>query len=90
MRRGATLGANCTIRCGVTIGDHAFVAAGAVVTRDVLPYAIVLGNPALLVGWACTCGERLDLPATGSAQAPRVRCGVAWSLDDGSLSPAQA
>lgn len=57
--RGATLGANSTIVCGVTIGEYAFVGAGAVVTRDVVPYALVVGAPARRVGWACRCGETL-------------------------------
>lgn len=56
----ATLGANCTIVCGVTIGKYAFVGAGSVVTRDVPPYALVVGNPARQMGWVCKCGERLD------------------------------
>lgn len=59
VRRGATLGANCTIVCGVTIGLWAFVGAGAVVTRDVPDYALVFGNPARLHGWVCECGEKL-------------------------------
>lgn len=58
VRSGATLGANCTIICGVTIGRYAFVGAGAVVTRSVPDYALVLGNPARQVGWMCRCGER--------------------------------
>lgn len=60
VRRGATLGANCTIVCGVTIGRYAFVGAGAVVTRDVSDHALVAGNPARQIGWVCACGERLD------------------------------
>jgi len=59
VRHGATLGANCTIICGVTIGTYAFVGAGAVVTRDVPDYALVVGNPARQIGWMCRCGERL-------------------------------
>ena len=59
VRRGATLGANCTIVCGTTIGRYAFVGAGSVVTRDVPDYALVLGVPARLGGWVCVCGEKL-------------------------------
>jgi UDP-2-acetamido-3-amino-2,3-dideoxy-glucuronate N-acetyltransferase len=61
VKRGATLGANCTIVCGITIGHYAFVGAGAVVTRDVPDYALVLGNPARIVGWMCVCGNRIEL-----------------------------
>src|ERR671938_585471 len=61
VRQGATLGANCTIVCGATIGRYAFVGAGAVVTRDVPDYALVVGNPARVIGWMCECGVRLAL-----------------------------
>nr|HEX4315625.1 acyltransferase [Kofleriaceae bacterium] len=71
--RGASIGANATIRCGVTIGAYALVGAGAVVTRDVPPHAIVTGNPARRTGWACTCGE--TLPATRTC----ARCGEVLS-----------
>ncbi len=60
VRRGATLGANCTIVCGVTIGCFAFVGAGAVVTRPVPDHGLVYGNPARLRGWVCECGEKLN------------------------------
>lgn len=56
VKRGASIGANATVVCGVTIGEWAFVAAGAVVTRDVAPYALVAGVPARRIGWACECG----------------------------------
>jgi UDP-2-acetamido-3-amino-2,3-dideoxy-glucuronate N-acetyltransferase len=59
VRRGATIGANATILCGITIGEYAFVGAGAVVTKNVSPYAIVIGNPARQAGWMCQCGIRL-------------------------------
>ena len=60
VKKGATLGANCTIICGTTIGRYAFVGAGAVVTKDVPDHALVVGNPTRKMGWFCSCGERLD------------------------------
>lgn len=60
VRRGASLGANCTIVCGVTIGRFALVGAGAVITHDVADHALVYGNPARVHGWVCECGEKLD------------------------------
>jgi UDP-2-acetamido-3-amino-2,3-dideoxy-glucuronate N-acetyltransferase len=69
VRRGATLGANCTIVCGVTIGRYAFVGAGAVVTRDVPDHALVVGNPARVRGWMCTCGNAIDFPTDGTTGA---------------------
>ena len=73
VKRGASLGANCTIVCGHTIGAYAFVGAGAVVTRDVPDYALVIGNPARVAGWMCACGARL---ASGAAVPPTVACGA--------------
>lgn len=61
VRRGATLGANCTVVCGVTIGEYAFVGAGAVVTKDVPDFALVVGNPGKITGWMCACGNRIEL-----------------------------
>ena len=60
VKQGATLGANCTIVCGITIGHHAFIGAGAVVTRDVPDYALMVGAPARITGWMCECGLKLD------------------------------
>lgn len=60
VKKGATLGANCTIVCGHTIGSYAFIGAGAVVTKDVVDHALMVGNPARQIGWACKCGERID------------------------------
>jgi len=75
VRRGATIGANATVVCGVTLGEYAFVGAGAVVTKDVKPFALVTGVPARQVGWMCRCGERLGAAGTGNGEqgteAPR-------------------
>jgi UDP-2-acetamido-3-amino-2,3-dideoxy-glucuronate N-acetyltransferase len=60
VKQGATLGANCTILCGVTIGRYAFVGAGAVVTKDVPDYGVVVGSPARITGWMCECGLKLS------------------------------
>lgn len=80
VRRGATLGANCTIVCGVTIGAYAFVAAGAVVTRDIKPYALVAGVPARQIGWMSAHGERLELPLEGDALTARDSTGRLYEL----------
>lgn len=73
----ATLGANCTVVCGVTIGHHALVGAGAVVTRDVPPHALMLGVPARRAGWVCACGETLRLDGDAATCAA---CGAAYRL----------
>lgn len=67
VKKGATLGANCTIVCGVTIGEYAFVAAGAVINKNVPPYALMVGVPGKQIGWMSRYGEKLDLPLTGEA-----------------------
>ena len=69
VRKGATLGANCSIVCGVTVGQYAFVGAGAVINRDVPDFALMVGVPAKHIGWMSRYGERLKLPLTGSGAA---------------------
>lgn len=86
VRRGATLGANCTVVCGVTIGQYAFVAAGAVVNRDVKDYALMAGVPARQIGWMSRHGERLALPLDGDASATCPATGDIYSLKDGICS----
>jgi UDP-2-acetamido-3-amino-2,3-dideoxy-glucuronate N-acetyltransferase len=83
VRRGATLGANCTIVCGVTIGRHAFVGAGAVVNRDVPDFALMLGVPARHAGWMSRHGERLPLPLQGRGEARCTHTGEVYRLDGG-------
>jgi UDP-2-acetamido-3-amino-2,3-dideoxy-glucuronate N-acetyltransferase len=83
VRRGATLGANCTVVCGTTIGKYAFVGAGAVVTRNVAPYALVAGVPARHIGWMSRYGERLNLPLTGNASATCPHTNEVYELSEG-------
>lgn len=79
VKKGASLGANCTIVCGVTIGRYAFVGAGAVVTRDIPDYALVYGTPARIQGWMCACGVRLSFAAGDAAQfAACGSCGASY------------
>jgi UDP-2-acetamido-3-amino-2,3-dideoxy-glucuronate N-acetyltransferase len=80
VKRGATLGANCTIVCGVTIGDFAFVGAGAVVNRDVKPYALMVGVPAKQVGWMSEYGEKTTLPLEGSGTYKCPHTGAIYTL----------
>lgn len=77
IKRGATLGANCTIVCGNTVGEFAFVGAGAVVNRDIPDYALVVGVPAKQIGWMSEFGEQLELPIEGHGQA---RCSQTHDL----------
>lgn len=83
VKRGATLGANCTIVCGVTVGEYAFVGAGAVINRDVPAFALMVGVPARQTGWMSRFGERLDLPLTGHATTTCIHTGERYQLVDG-------
>jgi len=80
VRRGATLGANCTIVCGVTVGEFAFIGAGAVITEDVPAYALMVGVPARQIGWMSEFGERLNLPLEGEGEAVCARTGARYVL----------
>ena len=83
---GATLGANCTVVCGVTIGAYAFVGAGAVVQRDVPDFALMVGVPALQIGWMSAYGERLELPLTGDSKTICPHTGDRYILQNGTLT----
>ena len=86
IKKGATLGANCTIVCGTTVGEYAFVGAGAVVQKDVKPYALMVGVPARQVGWMSQHGEKLNLPLTGNGQANCPATGLRYTLRNGALT----
>ncbi len=86
VKRGATLGANCTIVCGTVLGEYAFVAAGAVINRDVKPYALMAGVPAKQIGWMSRFGERLELPLVGNAETLCPHTGLKYMLRDGCCS----
>ncbi len=85
VKRGATLGANCTIVCGVTIGEHAFIGAGAVINRDVPDFALMVGVPARQIGWMSAFGERLQLPIEGVGNEVCPQTGDVYQLDGKSL-----
>ena len=85
IKTGATLGANCTVVCGITIGKYAFVAAGSVVTKDIKDYALVMGIPAVQVGWMSRHGERIPLPTTGSGTWLCPNNGEIYRLNNGTL-----
>lgn len=88
VKKGATLGANCTIICGITIGKFAFVGAGAVVNKDVPAYALMVGVPAKQIGWMSEYGEKLDIPVSGNAQTNCEYTGQQYHLKDGILTAA--
>lgn len=79
VKEGASIGANATIVCGNTVGRHAFIAAGAVVAKDVPDYALMAGVPAKRIGWACECGEILP---KFDREVKCPRCGIEYGLDD--------
>ena len=90
VKRGATLGANCTVVCGVTVGAFAFVGAGAVVQRDVPDFALMVGVPARQIGWMSAHGERLDLPITGEGKATCAHTGDLYHLQNGIVTREEA
>jgi UDP-2-acetamido-3-amino-2,3-dideoxy-glucuronate N-acetyltransferase len=81
VKKGATLGANCTIVCGVTVGQYAFIGAGAVVNKDVPAYALMVGVPAKQVGWMSEYGEQIPLPLDGSAEYTCTHSGQQYTLN---------
>lgn len=83
VKKGATLGANSTIVCGTTIGEYAFVGAGAVINRDVPAFALMVGVPARQLGWMSRFGERLDLPLAGEGETTCPHTGERYRLRDG-------
>jgi UDP-2-acetamido-3-amino-2,3-dideoxy-glucuronate N-acetyltransferase len=89
VKKGATLGANCTIVCGSTIGQFAFVGAGAVVNRDIKDYALVVGVPCKQIGWMSEYGERLDLPVRGNKSVTCPHTGDVYQLSGSDLSKAR-
>lgn len=86
VKKGATLGANCTIVCGVTIGEFAFVGAGSVVNKDVPAYALMVGVPAKKIAWMSEYGEKLDLPVSGNAEATCEHTGQKYHLVDSEIT----
>lgn len=82
VKKGATLGANCTIVCGVTIGQYAFIGAGCVVNRDVPDFALIVGVPGNQIGWMSQFGERLNLPLAGEAETICPHTGTKYRLQD--------
>ena len=85
VKRGTTLGANCTIVCGTTIGEFAFVGAGAVINKDVKPYALMVGVPARQVGWMSEYGEQIPLPVEGKGEYTCPHTGQQYRLNDQTL-----
>ena len=85
IKKGATLGANCTIVCGITVGKFAFIGAGAVVNKNVPDYALMVGVPSKQIGWMSEHGEKLDLPVLGNAQTTCKHTGQQYQLKNDQL-----
>lgn len=86
VKKGATLGANCTVVCGLTIGEFAFIGAGAVVNKEVKPYALMVGVPARQVGWMSEYGEQIPLPLQGEGRYTCPHSGQTYALQGDRLS----
>lgn len=86
VKKGATLGANCTIVCGVTIGEFAFVGAGAVINKDIPAYSLMVGVPARQIGWMSEFGEKLPLPVSGNGEAICEHTGAKYLLENNKLT----
>ena len=86
VKKGATLGANCTLVCGVTVGKYAFIGAGAVINKDVPAYALMVGVPAKQIGWMSEFGEQLDLPLTGEAETKCQHTGNRYVLQGNTVT----
>ena len=84
LKEGTSLGANCTIVCGTTLGKHSFVGAGSVVTKDIPDYGLVYGNPAKLKGWMCECGTKLEFKGD---KATCEKCSMQYSKNGEKVSP---
>tara|TARA_Y100000591_G_scaffold333291_1_gene375389 strand:+ start:2672 stop:3253 length:582 start_codon:yes stop_codon:yes gene_type:complete len=85
VKKGATIGANATILCGISLGEYSFIAAGAVVLKDVKPYALMAGNPAVHKGWVSQSGERLDLPINGNAEIHCNKSKLTYTLENDNI-----
>lgn len=85
VKKGATLGANCTIVCGITIGEYAFIGAGTLVNKDVKPFALMVGVPAKQIGWMSQYGEKLDLPLTGHTKITCPHTSTIYQLFENEL-----
>ena len=86
LKKGCSIGANATIVCGITLGEYSFIGAGAVVTKDVKSFALMVGNPAKQIGWMSISGEKIDLPMTGNQNYVCKKTNEVYSLNNDILS----